>query len=121
MSEPPSVESIFIEAIDLSGEAREALLKVRCGQDAELRAAVENLIRADEQAGQGDFLESKLLGETAPAPPADITSPQDPADPSDRFRILGAFREGGLGEVLLAHARPLARDESPDRPDDRDP
>ena len=46
------VEEIFSEAVDLpAGEERASFLDARCGADAELRREVENLLRADEEAG----------------------------------------------------------------------
>lgn len=115
------VESIFLEAIELPPADRIALLSDRCGNDADLMKAVNELIAADEGAGDGAFLDSALFATErhaklhGPDTSDDATSPVNPSEattPSsaNRFRILHAHRKGGLGEVLLAHDRQLDRD-----------
>lgn len=123
------VESFFLEAVELPRAERDAFLSDRCGDDADLMNAVKELIAADEEAGEGAFLDSALFAgeQTGPGAKHDAaaapgTSEHENTDsetpwsdstsaPSEqRFRILHAHRQGGLGEVLLAHDRQLDRD-----------
>lgn len=50
MSDANQAEAIFHEARQLRGPARTALLDRACAKDATLRAIVDGLLRADEQA-----------------------------------------------------------------------
>lgn len=110
MPDRETIETIFIEAVELPADRRIEFLRQRCGGDAELIAAVEELIVADRQAGAGDFLRSGMFaGDNPRASTAPAIDPP-PRDENDRFRIIRAYRQGGLGEVLLAHDRQLDRD-----------
>ncbi|QDV47378.1 Serine/threonine-protein kinase PknD [Stieleria neptunia] len=110
MPDRNTIETIFLEAVELPADQLASFLDRRCGGDRELRDAVMELIEADRQAGDGAFLRSQLftkdnLDEAATPIPDRPTN-----DDADRFRILRAYRQGGLGEVLLAHDRQLDRD-----------
>uniref|UniRef100_UPI00356385AA hypothetical protein n=1 Tax=Stieleria sp. TaxID=2795976 RepID=UPI00356385AA len=82
----------------------------RCGDDSQLRDAVMELIQADRQAGDGAFLQSHLLKPDSPNDDASTLGDTLNQDDTDRFRVLSPYRQGGLGEVLLAHDRQLDRD-----------
>jgi serine/threonine protein kinase/tetratricopeptide (TPR) repeat protein len=104
MSERETIEKIFLEAVELPAVQRDAFLRRRCGDDQALRAAVEELIAADQQAGDGEFLRSNLFGKE------EAGTNEVMPDDVHRFRVIRAYRQGGLGEVLLAHDRQLDRD-----------
>jgi len=91
-------ESIFQSAADLAHAERAAFLSEKCGDDAELRAFVEDLLARHDDAGG-------LLGPKPPSTRAE-TEVQEPS-PSGSERIgpyvlrerIGA---GGMGEVFKA-------------------
>ncbi len=86
---------LFEAAIDMDGGARAAWINRECGDDPELRAELERLLRADARAGA--FLETPplLAAEAARA---------EAAQPArfGAWRVLGALGAGGMGEVWLA-------------------
>ncbi|KAA5547046.1 protein kinase [Roseiconus nitratireducens] len=140
-----SIEELFLQTLDVEPSQRAEFLSRHAGGDESLRAAVQELLDADAQAGQGDFLQSALFGGESQSAssreskgirsplhgdarrhdgsgehasddngrghgdqPERGDGPDNP--PADRFRLLHAYRQGGLGEVLLAHDRQLDRD-----------
>jgi hypothetical protein len=63
-------DSIFLEALQHeSAAARQAFLERACGNDPQLRASIEGLLRAHERAG--DVLGRKAEGLPATVPPPD--------------------------------------------------
>lgn len=110
MPQRKTLESIFLEAVELPLDQRQGFLDQCCGDDLELRAAVDELIAADQQAGKGEFLAANLFGKDADPEQASLAGESSKPDDSGRFRIIRSYREGGLGEVLLAHDRQLDRD-----------
>ncbi|HEX6307495.1 MAG TPA: protein kinase [Longimicrobiales bacterium] len=99
------IEPILDEAFDLEPAQRASFVDRACAGDAELRAAVEALLRADEEAG--GFLESPDRA----AAPASVraSDPSSPPDASARegerigaFRIVRELAAGGMGVVYLA-------------------
>src|SRR5262245_33371844 len=101
MRQASSPESIFHAARAMTGEPREHYLLQACGGDASLRAHVDALLAADEDAGS--FL--------APAGDPDATIPNLAAAGSlprateragqiiGRFKLLQQIGEGGFGSV----------------------
>lgn len=110
MPDRHTIETIFLEAVELPPDQLTSFLDRRCGDDSQLRDAVMELIQADRQAGDGAFLQSHLLKPDNPNDDASTLSDPLNQDATDRFRVLSAYRQGGLGEVLLAHDRQLDRD-----------
>src|SRR6516225_11539921 len=98
-------KSLFLATSDLADPAeRAAFLDRECGGDAELRARVEALLRANDAAP------------LPPAPGATVDSApgqpetEDYGDPTARvgsilagkYKLVEAIGEGGMGSVFLA-------------------
>jgi len=81
------VKSVLAEALEQPEPARAAWLTSACGTDAELKAEVESLLGASNQAG--DFLESAAF---EPAAGTKI----------GHYRIVREIDRGGMGAVYLA-------------------
>ncbi len=100
MNEPKnSLRSIFDEAAELddAGE-RAAFLQLACGDDADLRGKVVDLLRAHKQPA--GFLDAPVPGaaqKTIPAPPT-----EKPGDRIGRYKLLEQIGEGGCGTVYMA-------------------
>ncbi len=127
-----SVDEILYAAVEVrSPEQRAAYLDEACGDDAELRAEVEKLLRAHLRAGS--FLETPVGGER-PTNVADALQDTDdtrhelntaprkisldflaPCDVPGRLGRLGPYEiievigQGGMGVVLRAHDPKLNR------------
>ncbi|MEM1041100.1 MAG: serine/threonine-protein kinase [Bacteroidota bacterium] len=96
--------SLLDDALDLAPEARDAFLDTACSDDPDLRAEIEALVAADEEAG--GFLDDSAAGFAA-------TLLEDleraTAGPQPEFgaligpyRIVEALGQGGMGTVYLA-------------------
>ena len=90
------VEALFEQALKFKPEERAAFLAGACGSDAELRGRVEELLRADAEAG--GFLP------TNPGRQKTIVIPitEQPGDRIGRYKILQQIGEGGCGVVYMA-------------------
>jgi len=92
------IADLFEQAVELPEDARTALLETACAGDAELRAEVERLLRADARAA--NFLERP--------PPMVAAAIDASAHSGDALPVFGAWRTlrqigvGGMGEVWLA-------------------
>src|SRR5262249_6049846 len=98
MAEPPPerVEELFEWTLVLKQPQWAAFLDEQCRGDAELRAAVEELLQLDRRAKADEaLLRSPLAGSRPQAfPPA---APRFPA--IGRYRLLGVLGEGGMGTL----------------------
>ena len=102
------IEEIFEIAVELPPGEREAYLQRTCGDDAELRREIEQLLSADEQAEE--FIEEPLLGSHTLANFLDekVGDIENSVPPHFLGRRVGAYRlirelgRGGMGAVFLA-------------------
>ncbi len=99
----PKVNDLFNDAMELPPDERRAFLKRACGEDAGLRAEVESLLSADDQA-------SRFLDRPALSLVVDGTSPAPQPSNADAYvgrrigdyHILSVVGSGGMGVVFEA-------------------
>src|SRR5262245_42554089 len=98
----PRVKRVLEGALAREGADRQAYLAEVCGTDAALRARLDGLLAAEEQAGT--FLET---------PAAMLLEPGIHEDLSGRaigsYQLMSRLGAGGMGEVYLAHDMKLDR------------
>jgi eukaryotic-like serine/threonine-protein kinase len=108
--EPEKARAIFVEAVGRAPADRAELLAARCGGDDELRRHVENLFRADDEAGS--FLDRPALGATGAfelAPPAGLAGADPPGTAIGPYKLIEPIGEGGFGVVFLAEQQQPVR------------
>ena len=93
-------EAIFEAALRLPAEQRTDYLKQTCGADAELRRQVENLLKANELAG--DFLEDPVAASSEKTVIAPAVLTEKPGDKIGRYKLLQQIGEGGCGVVYMS-------------------
>src|SRR3990172_6064294 len=95
----PAANDIFLQALEIqSPDHRRAYLDKACAQDANLRAQVEALLKAHEQADS--FLDSPAPGLAATADEPPIT--ERPGTVIGPYKLLEQIGEGGFGVVYMA-------------------
>lgn len=85
------IKELFLEASELAGNERQRFLAERCGDDAELRSAIERLVAAGDRA-HSRFLEGA----------ADTPRPTTTPSRIGGFRVIRRIGEGGMGTVFEA-------------------
>jgi serine/threonine protein kinase/WD40 repeat protein len=102
-----SEETIFEGAQQRAAGERAAYLEAACGGDADLRARVETLLAAHDQAGS--FLEMPAVGErTKTMDHAAAT--EKPGTKIGPYKLLEQIGEGGFGVVYMAEQeKPIRR------------
>jgi WD40 repeat protein/serine/threonine protein kinase len=98
MTEPSlPEESIFLQALEIPSAAeRAAYLDRAYGEDRQLRAAVEALLRAHEKSGDVLDLPEK------PMPTVDDPITERPGTVIGPYKLLQQIGEGGMGIVFMA-------------------
>lgn len=100
------VFEIFERTIDLPLNEREKFLDSECGGDAQMRAEVEAMLKADAEAE--DFIESPIVENTAISLIKEFDTTEVPNSPSFINQKIGVYRlkkeigRGGMGAVFLA-------------------
>jgi eukaryotic-like serine/threonine-protein kinase len=97
------IDEIFQAAVDLPPRRRDVFLEEACEGDPELRAEVESLLSAHEEAG--DFIEGSASDVAASLLEKDGRRPAQ----LRQYKIERLLGVGGMGEVFLAHDTRLNR------------
>src|SRR5262245_57001185 len=96
-------KSLFLAASDLDDPtARAAYLDRECGSDADLRARVEALLRANDAAPPGNATSAHERGGAGPT--TDYAADPEPgAVVAGKYRLAERIGEGGMASVWAAH------------------
>jgi len=89
-------KEVFQEALEKTGPDRTRFVAVACGDDGQLRAQVEALLAAHDEAGE--FLTMPTTGENAAA----AGRSEGPGSRIGPYKLLQLIGEGGFGVVYMA-------------------
>jgi tetratricopeptide (TPR) repeat protein len=106
-NEPIDIKSIFSEALQKKdAQVQAAYLDKACGNDIQLRAKVEALLKAHQEAGS--FLNAPALGPDVTLDTSPLT--EGPGTIIGRYKLLEQIGEGGFGVVYMAEQQePIRR------------
>src|SRR5215813_6556609 len=99
------IQSIFLEAVELSTDERVRFLDRACDGDAEVRREVESLLAHD---GASDLAISQAVQHTARSLVESVTI--QPGTKIGDYKVLKLIGSGGMGEVYQARDEKLSRD-----------
>jgi serine/threonine protein kinase len=110
-------KSLFLAASDLTDPAERAVFLDReCGGDAELRARVEGLLRANDDAPLPASGPKDATGDFAPDEPAELPTADWPgkgervgAVLGGKYKLVEEIGAGGMGSVYLAQQTEAVR------------
>jgi tetratricopeptide (TPR) repeat protein len=107
MSEPSSetVKALFLQALDLESDRRCAFLDEQCAGDAELRAAVAELLDFDAKAQSASGFLHGPVTDFRPPLPTPFSEPL-----AARYRLGEEIARGGMGVVHRATDTMLGRE-----------
>ncbi len=94
-----TVRGLFLEALDLEGEARARFVHERCAGDGALREDLEGLLRSHVEGGvlEGSPTLEEMLGSTDAGEPLYAAGAR-----IGKFEVVRLINSGGMGEVYLA-------------------
>jgi hypothetical protein len=90
------LDELFHQAVDLPKERRDAFLEEACGDDAELRAELEELIASDPEG------EALLEGYSEEITRLAAALTSEAGTSVGRYRLVRELGRGGMGTVMLA-------------------
>src|SRR5262249_56656487 len=89
---PQRIEELFDQALDLGPAGRAAFLDEQCGPDADLRAAVEELLELDHRAEAAESLLRSPLAESR----SKASAPEQQFPTIARYAVVRVLGEGGM-------------------------
>lgn len=103
------VKAIFARALEFeAAEDRATYLQEACGQNVELRARVEQLLTALNEAGS--FMREPAAGPAEPGQTTNLPISERPGVEIGHYKLMEQIGEGGFGLVFVAEQqRPVRR------------
>src|SRR5258707_14974235 len=98
--DPPREEAIFNAALALPVDQRAVFLNQSCGEDIQLRARIDLLLRSHDHAGE--FLEPPVPAATNRTMVIPTPLSEKPGDVIGHYKIREKLAEGGCGVVYVA-------------------